>query len=176
MAREGFLYREISIPNYDLMHGELIRFDAENFNDDARFSILDMRKTMAALPNISIWFESMGLKPKAICHINQEPHIRKPPHVDRGYELALNFPIRNCETSPTQIFRKKGEIITVYTPITNIPYLRYDDDDPEEIGRYVMTGPVLLNINMPHTCCHEGIGNRVCISFRFEEDPWFLAD
>ena len=176
MAREGFLYKEISIPDYERIHAELVRFDAENFNDEARFAIVDPRKALPSLPTLSSWFDANGMRAKVMCHINQEPYIRKAPHIDRGYELALNFPIRNCETSPTQLFENKGKIVTIYTPVTNIPYLRYDDDDPREVARFVMRRPVLLNISVPHTCYHEGNGNRVCISFRFEQDPWFLTD
>ena len=54
-------------------------------------------------------------------------------------------------------------------------FLRYMEENPEEIGRYVLTAPVLLNIKLPHSVVNSGDSQRVGISFRFKTDPWALT-
>ena len=144
----------------------------------------DIESTMRQLPTLQSYFNSMAVGPiERIALVNTHPHSIQAPHVDQGVQyLALNFPLHGCNDTHTLFFKQKGELTTVISMDEVRPgvkeqrkFLRYMEENPEEIGRYILTAPVLLNIKLPHSVVNNGDSQRVGISFRFKTDPWALT-
>ena len=171
---KDFTYSRISIPNADLIAKELAHLD-QIYPDDPKFQRLDLSGSIAMLPTLANWVIKVGIKISMVCHINIQAGMSQTIHIDVGTpKLALNFPIRGCHGAYTKIFRNKGELVTLYTPTTNLRYIAYIDDNPEEICRFVLDAPTLLNVKIPHSVVNTSSENRVCLSLRFETDPWHL--
>ena len=169
-----FLYKYLEIPNYQQISKEILEFD-KLVNNKRGFVILDKALGPNKVPTLYKWFGELNLTVKTICSIYLEPNSRQKGHIDQGpWDLAINIPASGCEFSSTKFFKNKGEIVVKYTNTTKVPYYEYVDDSPEEIDSYILSKPVLINIKMPHSV-HNGIEPRTCFSFRFEQDPWFLA-
>jgi hypothetical protein len=150
------------------------------------FVHVDINETMNQLPLLNKFFKKMGLSELSrIAIITTKPNSVQDPHVDQGEEtLGINFPLAGTSATYTQIFKNKGELKYVSSPDEEIipgqtkarQYLKYIDDNPEEIGRYELNRPVILNVKMPHSVVNLSNDPRVGISFRFNADPWELMD
>lgn len=144
----------------------------------------DITATMQQLPTLSKFFNSVSLELSRIAIITTHPNSVQDPHVDQGEEtLGINFPLSGTSATYTQIFKNKGELRYVTSHdesksgIKNQRrYLKYIDDNPEEIGRYELNRPVMLNVKMPHSVVNLSDNERVGISFRFKADPWNLIE
>lgn len=149
------------------------------------FVHVDINTTMQHLPTLSLYFKQAGISELSrIAIITTHPNSAQDPHVDQGEEtLGINFPLAGVSATYTQIFRNKGELKYVTSNDESKDgikrqrrYLKYIDDSPEEIGRYELNRPVMLNVKMPHSVVNLGQEERVGISFRFKADPWILLD
>jgi hypothetical protein len=168
-----FIYRYLEIPNYTQVSKEILEFD-KKLNNTRGFVVIDKDLGPDNLPTLYQWFGEINLTVKTLCSIYLKPSFRQKGHIDIGpWSLAINIPATGCEFSKTRFYKNKGQIVTKYTP-TKLPYSEYVDDSPEEIGSYTLDKPVLVNVKMPHSV-FNGIQPRTCLSFRFEQDPWFLA-
>jgi hypothetical protein len=142
----------------------------------------DINETMQKLPKLNKFFNSTGIELLRIAIIVTHPNSTQDPHIDQGPErLAINFPLAGTGETFTQMFKNKG-ILKYVTSIdenkTAIKeqrrYLQYFDEDLEELGRYVLNRPVILNVKMPHSVVNLSNDERIGISFRFKQDPWHL--
>lgn len=144
----------------------------------------NVNTTMQQLPILSEFFNSRGLELSRIAIITTHPNSVQDPHVDQGEEtLGINFPLAGTSATYTQIFKNKGELKYVTSHDESKAgikqqrrYLKYIDDSPEEIGRYELNRPVMLNVKMPHSVVNLSNDERVGISFRFKADPWDLVE
>ena len=144
----------------------------------------DITTTMQHLPTLSNFFNGVNLELSRIAIITTHPNSVQDPHVDQGEEtLGINFPLSGTNATYTQIFKNKGELRYVTSHDENKAgikqqrrYLKYIDDSPEEIGRYELNRPVMLNVKMPHSVVNLSDDERVGISFRFKADPWNLIE
>lgn len=148
------------------------------------FVHINIDETMKQLPTLSKFFNDFGLgKLSRIAIVTTHPNSVQDPHVDQGEEtLGINFPLSGISATYTQIFRNKGELKYVTSHDESKDgikrqrrYLKYIDDSPEEIGRYELNRPVMLNVKMPHSVVNLSNDERVGISFRFKADPWKLV-
>lgn len=148
------------------------------------FVHIDIDTTMKQLPTLTKFFNDIGLSELSrIAIITTHPNSIQDPHVDQGEEtLGINFPLSGTSATYTQIFRNKGELKFVTSHDESKDgikrqrrYLKYIDDSPEEIGRYELNRPVMLNVKMPHSVVNLSDDERVGISFRFKADPWKLV-
>jgi hypothetical protein len=174
---DDFLYQKITVPGIDGITREMRSMFTEEDLARPRFSVLPIDRTMAALPSLAGYFSSNGLIPKVACLIIIEASTDQVIHVDYLKDeitLAMNFPLCNCEYAYTSFYENNGILTVQYTPRTNLPYYSYFDPDPREIDRFVLDGPTILNIRVPHAVHNPGKSNRVCMSFRFSSDPWGL--
>lgn len=150
------------------------------------FVHIDINETMKQLPTLNKFFKRIGLSELSrIAIVTTHPCSVQDPHVDQGEEtLGINFPLSGTGATYTQIFRNKGELRYVTSPdeenrkgpAKQRLYLQYIDDDPEEIGRYELNRPVMLNVKMPHSVINLSEDSRVGMSFRFKADPWNLIE
>jgi hypothetical protein len=143
----------------------------------------NITETMQQLPILSKFFSCCDLQISRIAIITTHPNSVQDTHVDQGEEtLGINFPLSGTSATYTQIFKNKGELRYVTSHDENKSgikqqrrYLKYIDDSPEEIGRYELNRPVMLNVKMPHSVVNLSNDERVGISFRFKTDPWILV-
>lgn len=144
----------------------------------------DITTTMQQLPTLSKFFNNVGLELSRIAIVTTHPNSVQDPHVDQGEEtLGINFPLSGTSATYTQIFKNKGELRYVTSHDESKAgikqqrrYLKYIDDSPEEISRYELNRPVMLNVKMPHSVVNLSNDERVGISFRFKADPWILIE
>lgn len=149
------------------------------------FVHIDVESTMQQLPTLKKFFDGVGLSELSrIAIVTTHPNSVQDPHVDQGEEtLGINFPLAGTSATYTQIFKNKGELKYVTSHDESKSgikqqrrYLKYIDDSPEEIGRYELSRPVMLNVKMPHSVVNLSDDERVGISFRFKADPWKLLE
>jgi hypothetical protein len=74
------------------------------------------------------------------------------------------------------MFENNGQLVMAYTKKTNLPFSRYVDETPVELSRFVLSSPTLINIKVPHQVVNDSNMDRICLSFRFDPDPWHLID
>lgn len=175
---EGFLYQKIAVPGIDDITNEMRLMLAKQDLSNPRFLVLPIDVTMSALPSLGRYFSENGLVPTTACLIIIEASSDQVIHVDylkTDISLAMNFPVYGCENAYTSFYEKKGTLTLQHTPKTNLPYYDYRDLYPLEVDRFVLDGPTLLNITIPHAVHNRGSSNRVCLSFRFSRDPWELV-
>ncbi len=171
---EEFLYHRIDIPKRSEIDVEVQALYNEN-PMPAAFHVIKVAPALDKMPTLRDWFAENGLSVHTIALINMKPGQVQSIHVDYSdSDIAFNYPIKGCDTSVTRFYKNKGTKTVKYTPNTNLPFYEYVDENPEQVGEYVLTDPVILNIKMPHSVKNYGLVNRICLSFRFKNDPWFL--
>jgi len=147
------------------------------------FVHLDSNYVSKCLPALMQYFADMGLgETERIAYVSTPPYSVNTVHMDQGPEvLALNFPLTDCSQSYTIFLKNNGRLEAFYVDeiINNVAgkrkFMKFVTDNPVELGRYTLNGPVLLNVKMPHGVVNEGSTLRAGISFRFKKDPWNLV-
>jgi hypothetical protein len=175
-----FLYKHIEVENLDDITKELTDWHDKNVGDKTQFKIISTKEILRSLPKLNQWFISNNLKPTDTVYLNINPLTNQAIHLDRhdkrSNNLALNFPIKNCGHTFTRFYKDTGKYTTWINPETNASYLLLDEENPELLGEYYLTKPTLLNILVPHQVFNPTLHPRVCLSFRFKDDPWHLVN
>lgn len=173
----SFIFKELHIDAVDEILAEIDNLRSKIVSEPGKFRIIDTESTLKALPLLNKWFKENNLDVKYIAYISTGANIQQEVHVDYGdSELALNFPVFNCENITTEFFEyKEQNLIIKYTMGTNLPYLCYDIDGVNIITSLNLTKPTILNIKMPHRVLNFTNLERISISFRFKKDPWHLV-
>lgn len=145
------------------------------------FRVIDDHKVLEELPSIKRWIDENNLRLKTFAYISIGPMIRQSIHKDRGTpELALNIPVFNCENIYTVFYEVGDREETLnYTPVTKLPFYSYEGFSPTDpnriLGQYSLIKPTILNVKQAHSVVNTTNQSRLCLSFRFEEDPWHLV-
>ena len=175
---KDFLFKvlDLNSETFEKIKEEISIFKDNVNAEPNRFNIVDKETTLNSLPTIVKWFTENNLDVGQIAYISVEPNFIQQAHLDSGIpELAINFPVINCENVSTQFFEFEEQDLTMqYTPGTNLPYHHYKIADKKIIGTFNLTQPTLLNIKMPHRVVNSTDLERVSLSFRFKKDPWHL--
>ena len=148
------------------------------------FVHLDFNYVSKFLPALIQYFVDMDLgEIERIAYVSTPPNSVNTVHMDQGPEvLALNFPLTDCSHSHTIFLKNNGKLKPFFVNETidavagKRKFMKFVTDDPIEIGRYTLNGPVILNVKMPHGVINEGPTLRAGISFRFKKDPWHLVE
>lgn len=144
------------------------------------FRMVELEKTLAQVPTITEWFKKVGLTPTHVALISVRQWYTQVPHVDYNHYsqaspyLAINYPVWACEGVKTKFYKLLEPPKLEHTPKTGLPYYHCNVGKP--IAEFVLTSPVLLNVLQPHSV--DNINNpdqRISLSFRFAEDPWFMV-
>lgn len=100
------------------------------------------------------------------------------PHIDSQENLlALNFPIENCQDTYTELYKIPEKYIEVVREKHGVLSKSIISKNFGHcVARYQLSNAVLINTHQPHKiiCNHEN--RRICLSFRFIEDPWHLIN
>ena len=180
MGKNVFLYRHLDIP-YD--QNEIAAFLKKRPDIPNLFRIIDDHNKVLAeeLPFIKRWIDENNLRLKTFAYISIGPMIRQYIHKDPGLpELALNIPVFNCENIYTVFYEVGDREETLnYTSVTKLPFYSYEGFSPTDpnriLGQYSLIKPTILNVKQAHSVVNTTNQSRICLSFRFEEDPWHLV-
>lgn len=143
-------------------------------------------------PSVIDWFQKQAGQIPWLCYVVCTPpgaSVRNA-HVDSWYETsindlsavtscvaAINIPLINCAETYTSFYRYlSGPIKKMHFERDKITYVYYGDANLEEIDRYHLTGPIILNTSVPHSVVNDTSNLRFALSFRFEVDPWKLFE
>lgn len=176
---KDFLFKILDIDSvsFEKIKDEISVFNKSIESVPGRFTIVDKESALNALPTIVEWFKKNNLEVRQIAHISIGAHITQQAHIDSGEpELALNFPVLNCDNVTTEFFKLEQQDLTIqYTIGTNLPYHHFNSDNKNIIGSFSLMQPTLLNIKMPHRVVNNTDLERISLSFRFKKDPWHLV-
>lgn len=174
----NFIYKHLDTSDMDIeqIQKEIIAYHKFRNFPNVNFLTMQPADILPNLPTLATWFEKQGLVVDRCAHLGQRPQSQQALHIDTGNNsIALNFPIEVVEEAYTLFYKFKGKLVDRYTPNTNVRYQEYVDDALEELGRYVLKAPTLINIKLPHSIVNKSDTIRYCFSFRFKEDPWHLT-
>lgn len=138
-------------------------------NNDHFFQILD-------IPLDSF----LGMPVQRFVLIQQAPQAIGRIHTDfrpkeYGYQLALQIPLINCESSTTKIWHSDYEPPTQYTS-NGQPYNYFDPSQCTKITEFNLTSPTIFRTDLPHSVDNPTTTVRKAISIRFKTDPWHLIN
>jgi hypothetical protein len=177
MNKDNFYFKYLNIP-YD--HSEIINLiDKYPLLHTNRFQQMDVEEMKEFVPSIFKWFESMNIVPADSFLINHGPGFKQTIHVDKCYQsLGINFPVNlDAKLSITRVYEPRGNIVSdIVDRSIKYPFLKYDFWQVILKETYMSTSPVLLNIKKPHSAWNNTEHTRGVLTFRFKEDPWFLAE
>lgn len=189
-----FTHKSIDVDNIDIITDELRKFalPATKGRPSGLWK-LDMQKFKIFCPNCVKYFKSINQYDnlyKVTIVIVHPPRTGKDAHVDNAIFppqevgeskgcLSFNFNVENCTTDETEVYLYK--YISGETTILGLPdsvegsYMFFKDCEMEEIGKYTLKTPVLMNNTVPHAIKNDTDTPRVSVSFRFLVDPWEWA-
>jgi len=99
-----------------------------------------------------------------------------PLHIDQRKGLALNIPLLNCEDTITELWTCDQPYKTGWTH-NGLPYHYYSENvNAVKIGEFILTRPILFDVQVPHSSTNHGTKTRLAISLRFANDPWQLVN
>jgi hypothetical protein len=176
---DDFLYKHIDVENIDEITEELLAWHEDNATNKSQFKLISTREVLRSLPKLADWFNKNNITPTDTLYLNTNPLTVQGIHLDtpdkRSNNLALNFPIKHCNNTFTRFYKDTGKYVDWVNKETNASYRLLDEEEPELIGEYHLTKPTLLNILVPHQVFNPNRQHRVCLSFRFRNDPWHLV-
>ena len=180
-----FIYKKLKIENYNQILAELKQWFEPQIPNDGHgdaFLKLDNNGFRNSCPQSIKWFEENNLNIIAVVLTTFLPNNAQKdsdaPHIDtQTTDLAINFPIINCENTFTSFYKTINEN-KILTKLDNgITYWTFDTNTQyEEIDRFVLDGAVLFNTKIPHQVSNPTENPRYSASFRFKEDPYWLTE
>jgi hypothetical protein len=175
---KDFTYKKISVENYDQILDELKKFCEPLIDSAVSFKHLNIEHFVDQCPLTMLWFTSNNLELRIIALVTTNGITSNvDPHTDtQSLNLALNFPILNCDKSYTSFYKRlSGEKLKRVLP-NGIIYTSFINAEYEEIDRVTLDTATVLNTKVPHQVWVTSIGIRSAISFRFTQDPWTLVE
>lgn len=152
--RNGKIYRFFSRINHEhVLHSNILTDVFKKFNLDLTYAAV-----ICALP-----FDKVPI------------HKRNMAHTDHTLEdLALNWPMKNCEQSKTFFFESKvsGKEDELFNGGGS--YTGYDQRYLTYLDSFVLDKPTILNVKVPHKVENYSSEDRWALSLRFSPDPWHL--
>ena len=149
---------------------------------------LDLEEFKNTCPRCVWYFDSIGQLDnlyKACIVVVHPKTTGKDAHVDNNIEppaeggdtkgcISFNFDIENG-LNTSVIFYKyisgDKKIRPLHDP-TQGSYIYYSGCVMEEIGRYSLDTPAIMNNTVPHAILNDTDKTRISLSFRFVVDPW----
>jgi hypothetical protein len=182
---EEFLYKKLDISKQAAaeVQLELIRYvnNHVTISMTNAFDMLDTVHVFTHCYKLRSIIKELKLQPAVVGLVRSFPkQIAGNPHIDSGPQsLAINFPVQDCSNSTTNFYKPIGidsEPVMVSKKHPNgTEYFHYENVTWKLLDSYCLDTPVLLNVHVPHKVDHYGELNRLAISIRFNEDPWFLT-
>jgi hypothetical protein len=153
------------------------------------FTKLPVDEILNRSNTLTNWFKSLKCIPTSSYMINTPVGSSKEnAHVDNWvdksicdkessnkYVLAINIPIKNTEGTYTAFYEYiDGPVQNMEFGRHDIIYRYYGKANLNEIDRYALSKPVILNTTVPHSVINNTDKDRFALTFRFEKDPWHL--
>jgi hypothetical protein len=189
-----FVYRKLKIEKINVISHELRQFVLpydESKDNVTGLWALDLERFKNTCPHAVNYFNSIGQLDniyKVCIIIVHPPSDGKKPHVDNLHYtplntgpskgcLSLNFNIENCiDTSVMHYKYISGDtkVFPLHDP-TQGSFIVFQGCKMEEIARYNLEEPVIMNNSTPHCIVNLTNAPRISLSFRFKDDPWDFA-
>lgn len=177
MIKENFYYKYLDIP-YN--HKEILNLiDKYPLLKTNRFDKMDIQEMRETVPSIFKWFDENNMVPVISFLINHGPGFRQTIHVDQSIEgLGINFPVNlDASNSITRMYEPKEKLVSdIVDRSVGYPFLKYDPEQVTLKTMYTSIKPALIHIHKPHSAWNNTQHTRGVLTFRFAEDPWFLAE
>lgn len=175
-----FYFKQIDVKNN--ICNELKSWCMDNIQtNNVPFVLLDSNKFINECPLFLKWASDQDLKIKLVVGIKVNAHNEqiesKTPHIDLMDDernIALNFPIKNCDNTYTTMYKlKKGDQIDITLP-DGTAYSKFSDDSEfEEVETFYLKKPTFFNTGIPHQVFNNTDDVRLSLSIRFERNPKF---
>jgi len=184
-----FVYKKVVISKINVMTYELRKFALPYAaNKPTGLWALDLEEFKNTCPHCVWYFDSIGQLDnlyKACIVVVHPKTTGKDAHVDNNIEppaeggdtkgcISFNFDIENG-LNTSVIFYKyisgDKKIMHLHDP-TQGSYIYYSGCVMEEIGRYSLDTPAIMNNTVPHAILNDTDKTRISLSFRFVVDPW----
>jgi len=188
-----FVYKNVVINKINVMTYELRKFAlpyAEN--KPTGLWALDLEEFKNTCPHCVWYFEHIGQLDnlyKACIVVVHPKTTGKDAHVDNNIEppaeggntkgcISFNFDIQNGKNTSVIFYKYLSgdkKIVPLHDP-TQGSYIYYSGCEMEEIGRYSLSTPAMMNNTVPHAIFNDTEETRITLSFRFVVDPWDFAN
>jgi len=174
-----FYWKNIYIENYDDIINQIRNHMNYQLLNDDKFGLYhyDINKFEQTCTLFTNWLSSKSLTIKRIAIIKIFPGKRQDIHRDFLDDLTntygLNLNLYNCVDNYTRMF----ELIDTKSapPISHgpngKPFYSYNESQCNEVTRYNLEKPVLLDLNKPHQVVNLTNQPRLSVSFRFTTRP-----
>ena len=187
-----FTYRELQLEKAGVMSYEMKKFAMPYIVDKPTgLWALDLEEFKSISPHCVDYFKRIGQLDnlyKACVIIVHPKTTGKDAHVDNNIEppvdsgttkgcISLNFEIENCLKTQVIFYKYISgdkKILPLHDP-TQGSYIYYSGCEMEELGRYNLRWPVVMNNTVPHAILNDTDSVRISFSFRFKVDPWEFA-
>jgi hypothetical protein len=172
-------YKFIDIPNFAQIQQQLILLVPDIFNEIKTSAfVVPSDLVLSVCPLLGDFLKQNFLEWDIARFFMTGPYDSLPIHTDGNNEypkfLSLNLPITGCDSS-TMNWWAHAEFTEV---VSNSKYYGYGLDtfrsDSEPTYSCALTGPALVQINLPHNVINMQNHERVVLSIRFRIEPLHL--
>ena len=173
-----FYFKQMEID--PTVNAELFHWSKENMQkNDQPFVLLDAEKFKKDCNNFMQWAKDNNLEVLLVVGIKVNPFngqdATRVPHIDlmdESRNIALNFPIENCDETYTKMYRLvEGDQIDIKLPDGTL-YSRFSDNSKfEEVAKFYLNKPTFFNTSVPHQVYNDTDKNRLSLSIRFKKNP-----
>ena len=169
-----FYFKQLDI-SYD--QSEILNFFNTTEKHKQGFKAMTATDALVKLPSVAAWFDSQQIIPAYAFYIAIGKQCQQITHIDGGSrQLAINFPIDNCDTAITNFYEVDESSAKSYKTINNnLSAVEYTITK-SKICSFVLTKPTLINIKAPHNVHNNTDFTRYALSFRFHQDPMHLIN
>jgi hypothetical protein len=173
-----FYFKQIEVDTN--ICNELKTWCASNMQtNDVPFVLLDKNKFLKECPLFIAWTKEQELKVKLVVGIKINAFNKqvesKTPHIDLmedGRNIALNFPIENCDNTYTLMYELiKGKKINISLPDGTMYSKFSENSEFKEVSKFYLNKPTFFNTSVPHQVFNDTDANRLSLSIRFENNP-----
>ena len=180
------VYKPIEIKNYEQIQTAINDLLDAKFGNNETLTMISIEEVYATAPALHEFFVDNNIIPYYMVAFVRSPGVVAPIHIDNdtgdvvNFELALNLPIANCDSTQMHWYD---------LPISSLEYI----EDTEKNERYRAYGtdpliyktltpiaslellqPYLMRIDIPHNIINDKDTYRKIISIRFNPQPVHL--
>jgi hypothetical protein len=172
-------YKFIDIPNFAQIQQQLILLVPGIFNEIKTSAfIVASDVVLSVCPLLENFLKQNSLEWDIARFFMTGPYDSLPIHIDGNNEypkfLALNLPITGCDSSAMNWWTQ-AEVAGV---VSDSKYygtgLTIFESSSEPTYSCALTGPALVQINLPHNVINMQKNERIVLSIRFRPEPLHL--
>ena len=175
-------YRELDIENFEDIQSRLVPYVVSQHVEKYKFwNHPDADKLFSTIPDLKDTIKkAIGQEPLSV-YLLSVPNIpealiyqrlgKETIHADTSVESCrFNWPVLNGASIETRLFTSSAEP-TRHTLAEGEAYLKYQEEDCEQIASFKMTKPTILRVHTIHGLYRaDGPLPRYLLSFKFDKD------